>query len=54
MTSANACEGQVAHQRATVDERGRGAADSFNEKLDTSSVCKVSYILIAVYMLIDM
>jgi hypothetical protein len=37
-----------------MDRRGRRAANSSSQKLDTSSVYKVSYISIAVYILTDM
>jgi hypothetical protein len=50
-TSANACGRLVVYQKATVDRKERGAANSFLKKLDTSSVCKVSYTAIAEHML---
>jgi hypothetical protein len=52
-TSAIARRGLVAHQRATRDRKERGAADNPLEKLDTSSVYKVSCIAIAEHILID-
>jgi len=50
-TSAIACKGLVACQRATKDRKERGVANSPLKRLNTSSVYKVSYILIAEYML---
>jgi len=50
-TYASARRGLLARQKATVDGRGREAVDSCLQKLDTFSVCKVSYILMAVHIL---
>jgi len=46
-----AYKGLVACQRATRDRKERRAANSPSKRLDTSSVYKVSYILIAEHML---
>jgi hypothetical protein len=50
-TSLNAYRELVAYQRAIGDRKEIGVADSPLKKLDTSNVCKVGYILIAVHML---